>query len=566
MTTFERTPSGFIFAVILAVGLWAAPAAPLRAQGTAPPSVPVVTVYHFKRLIFAGSLKTVTELKPAPDAGPIVVRDVAVLAGKEFETFLAPYVDRAITTQSVNQLAKDVSAYVRKHDRLVVNVLMPNQDISAGQFRMAVIIGHYSELKFKGNRYFSDKLLEAKLGVKPGDEVRLSTLESAVSWANANPFRHVEVLVNTVNKQPGIADLDVAVQEHFPVRFSVSYDDSGNDLIGNNHYTAGVQFGNLWGLDHQASYQYTTTDDTKVYQAHSFDYRIPLPWHHYLVFDAAYAVVQPSFAGGLFNEVGENLITDARYIIPFQAGTWKFESATGVDFKRINNNLLFGGSQVLSSADDIAQLTQNISGGRPDRLGAWGFALNLDFSPGGFNSRNSNAAFGAARYGANSRYAYGTFVGQRRLDLPLGFQSFSKAIVQAASTNLLSSEELTIGGQATVRGYDELLFSGDQGVVLSEELQGPVWQKHLPFLPKKWVPLSARPLLFLDYGRVAYKHVIPSDITLPPLLSAGVGLRANLSTNFSLSFDYGWQILDYLAPGVPQPDHCRSHIRVSLAY
>jgi hypothetical protein len=51
--------------------------------------------------------------------------------------------------------------------------------------------------------------------------------------------------------------------------------------MGQNHYTASLQFGNLWGLDHQGSYQFTTTDQSRLYQAHSGDYRVPLPWHHY---------------------------------------------------------------------------------------------------------------------------------------------------------------------------------------------------------------------------------------------------------------------------------------------
>jgi hemolysin activation/secretion protein len=100
-------------------------------------------------------------------------------------------------------------------------------------------------------------------------------------------------------------------------------------------------------------------------------------------------------------------------------------------------------------------------------------------------------------------------------------------------------------------------------MVLSEELQGPVWQKKLPFLPKHSAPFLARPLLFLDYGRVYYKHLSVADIPLPPLMSAGVGLRANLATNFSLSFDYGWQILK---TDPPQPNHDRGHVKVTLAY
>ena len=128
MATFFRLPP-WLCPVIFVVTL--AGIVPVRAE-TAPPST--VTIHRFKRLVFTDSLKAAADLKLPPDAGPVVVRGVGILEGREFQDFLAPYIGRVITTQSVNQLAKDVDAYVRKHDRLVVNVLMPNQDISRANF------------------------------------------------------------------------------------------------------------------------------------------------------------------------------------------------------------------------------------------------------------------------------------------------------------------------------------------------------------------------------------------------------------------------------------------------
>jgi len=255
------------------------------------------------------------------------------------------------------------------------------------------------------------------------------------------------------------------------------------------------------------------------------------------------------------------------YIAPFVLGAWKFESSTGLDFKRINNDLLYSGQQVLTSAIDVCQMSESLSGVRPDRHGVWVIAGTVNLSPGGVDARNTDAAYLTAHNdtpGWPARYAYGTLVLQRRFDLPYGFQAFTKAIGQVSSADLPGSEELTIGGQATVRGYNELLYTGDQGVVLSEELQGPSFAQHLGFLGKKSTPLLFRPLVFFDYARVYDKHDTLGAVNLPPLASAGVGLRANLATNFTASFDFGWQILE-TEPN-PQPNHCRGHVKVTFAY
>jgi hypothetical protein len=46
-------------------------------------------------------------------------------------------------------------------------------------------------------------------------------------------------------------------------------------------------------------------------------------------------------------------------------------------------------------------------------------------------------------------------------------------------------------------------------------------------------------------------------------MSTGVGIRSTLASNFSLSADFGWQILDTT---VPQPNHDRGDIQVTIAY
>lgn len=162
---------------------------------------------------------------------------------------MAAFIGKPITNELLNTLANAIAQHARENDRLIVKVIPPNQDISTGIFRLAVVVGRYNEFQFKGNRWFSSKLLQEKLGIKAGDEVRLSTLDDAVKWANTNPFRQVQVLINDLPNQPGKADLIVGVAERIPVRFTASYDDSGNQVLGTRHYTGALQFGNLWGRD-----------------------------------------------------------------------------------------------------------------------------------------------------------------------------------------------------------------------------------------------------------------------------------------------------------------------------
>jgi hemolysin activation/secretion protein len=521
--------------------------------------------YPLRRIIISDTPAAAAAARPPEGDGSVVAENSPLFETKEFDRFAAPYIGRPITPELTDALKKALIGYARAHDRLLVDVPAPDEDLGHGELRFAVVIGRYNQLVFKGNRWFSSRLLESKLGVKPGDEVLGSSLEAAIDWANQNPFRQLNVMINTVGQGPGVADLDVAVQEHPPIRISASYDDTGIPILGDNHYTGSVQFGNLWGLDHQATYQFTTTDDSHLYQVHTLDYRIPLPWRSYIVFDADYFVVRPTSLYGIegFNENGKNEVADLKYVAPMKLGQWSLELSVGTDYKQVNTNLEFEGFVAPVATYDIAQITGGLTAVHRDSLGSWTFAASGDFSPGNFNSRNTDEEFNTAGSGQSARYVYGGLVAQRVTALPADFQWISRGQLQLSSTNLQGSEELTVGGMATVRGYDERIYSGDQGWVVNDELRGPLWSWHVPVFRKKSSPLETRPLLFWDYSSVSIKHPYADAPSISPIMSTGVGIRSTLASNFSLSADFGWQILDTT---VPQPNHDRGDIQVTIAY
>ncbi len=525
---------------------------------------PVVSAFTLKRLVIAESESSAASaVVDGADAQSVFVLNLPLLANRDFEQLMRTYIGQPITNDLLNALANSIAQYARSKDRLIVKVQPPSQDISAGVFRLSVVLGRYNDLQFKGNKWFSSKLLQEKLGIKAGDEVRLSVLEDAVSWANANPFRQVKVLVNDLADQPGKADLIVGVEERIPLRLTLSFDDSGSAIIGNRRYTGALQFGNLWGVDHQGSYQYSTTDHQSLFQSHAIDYRIPLRWRHFVQFNAGYLTVKPTFgAGGAFTQTGKNIVSSVRYTVPIRGGDSPIEFSTGIDFKQGNNSLAYGGLTLISNTTDTFQISSSISMVRRDQRGAWLLAANIDLSPGNVNSRNTDAAFGQSRLNARARYATTTFSAQRVVNLDRAWTFFSRAVAKAATANVPGSEQLSIGGSATVRGFDERIYSGDQGFVFSNDLQSPPWRSALPFL-KNRPPLETRFIAFYDAAQVFYLHRDPSDPKFSPLASTGVGIRMSLPANFNLTADYGWQIthLTYA-----NPTHSRGHIKVVLAF
>lgn len=542
----------------------AAPAPATPAQGRA-----------LLKIVIGDSVEVVEKTMPAESGAFVTVAPTLPQQNlAELSSRLAAGEGKIIEERILAAIAQVIENFFRQLDYPGASAIVPSQNIKPGVLRVIVLLGKKSEpitaasswkirnIKMDGARWFSESLLREKLRIEQGGVVRFGDLDRAISWTNNNPFRRVKVKLDPV-PNTGEADLTIAVQEVLPLRLSAAYDNTGNSILGRSRYTAAVSYANLWGLDHQVSYQYMTGDVARYFTGHGMDYRVPLPWRHYVQLSASYIRAKPEFYDGLFVQDGKTVTSDLRYTVPVLAGDNSLDVFAALSFKQSNNNLAFGGTEVLDTTTDVFQFSTGASMVRRDRRGAWAFAASLTASPGGVNSRNSDAAFDATRFGARSSYLYASLTVQRLVNLGQGWDYLGRGVFQAAQRNLLASEQLSVGGSSSVRGFAENVYSGDNGYVFVNELLSPFWKLNLPKISKTRGPLETRFVAFFDAGDTSLHAKTGTDPKHVALTSAGVGVRSSLGQNFSLTADYGWQIstLPYT-----NPDHTRGHVKVSLAY
>ncbi len=124
----------------------------------------------------------------------------------------------------------------------------------------------------------------------------------------------------------------------------------------------------------------------------------------------------------------------------------------------------------------------------------------------------------------------------------------------------MPSEQFSVGGVGTVRGYKENVLTGDHGLLISHELQ-----QRLPSLGlgKRHPKLNLAGIMFWDYGRVIQKKPLRGQNKSDFLASVGVGLRAAVGNRFSASVDIGRQLEEIEIPGEP---HHAVHLKASLSY
>lgn len=464
----------------------------------------------------------------------------------EFAAQVAKFQGREINMDLVRELGAAMLAYAQKHDRPTLSIELPKQDVSTGTLRIGAKTGTYTQLTVRGNRWFTREQIERTLGIRPGEEILVSKLDEAVNWTNSNPFRRVRVALAPDAADASRTEAVVTVEERIPFRTTFSYDNCGTQILGENQFDASATYGNLWNRDHQLTYDFRTSDKPQVYQAHSALYRMPLPWHDTIQVQVAYAQVHAFFNEGHFKTDGMNYVARVNYCKSVKVPWGTVDLNGGLDYKQANSDILFRSvlendlTNVSNRTYDVAQLSAGGSTIIRDRQGAWLLGASVNLSPGGLNSRNNDTTYGALHTGASSRYAYGSLDLQRMFTLPLGMEFVSQAHTQMSSSNLMGSEQLTIGGQGSARGYDERMFAGDEGITFTNELHSPAWNRVQRLSSKKAVLVRTQGIAFLEFAKARYHKTEPGDAKLSGLASTGLGLRMNVANLFNLAADYGW--------------------------
>jgi len=557
-----------------------APIAPKQPAGSAPGQVvnqqqtqPLashgdneVLVGHLQGIILVSDPKAV---KSGSVTSPVSVDagKIALAQSADFNAAVAPYLGQPVSMKSLAELTRTIVAYFRDHDRPVVNVFVPEQSITSGYVQIVVLISRVEKIDATGAKWFSNDLLKSEVELRPGREISGSQLNSNLNWINRNPFLQANILM-APGDAPGTTDLLLRTQDRFPLRVYTGFEDSGNQFTGNDRILTGFNYGNLFGLGQQLSYQFTSGTDVNKFTAQSGTYVIPLPWQHQLTFFGSYANSNANLGPGLTSG-GVNWQVSGRYEIPLPGNDQFTESITaGFDYKRSNNDLIFNVATVSNVFTDVDQFVFGYNASYQDDYGSTSLSGTGFWSPGGLSNNDDDTDYQATAAGARDNYLYGQLTLNRVTRLPYGFSWTVRGLLQESDANLLPSEQLGLGGYDTVRGYDEREANGDDGFLVSTELATPpISLMHLFGIQS--VKDQLQFLGFVDYGGTSI-HQATTATSNPntDLLGVGPGIRYAITPYLSLRFDYGFALIPADTPnsGFDTRHDSRAHFGIVVSY
>ena len=390
----------------------------------------------------------------------------------EVEAAVYPFLGPHRTSDDVEKARAAVEKAYHDKGFQSVGVSIPQQDAQRGFIVLKVAENRVGRLRVKGSRYFDlakikDKAPSLQEGALPNFQAVTKDIVTLNQW----PDRRVTPALRA-GVTPGTVDVDLNVEDTLPLHGSLELNNRQSPSTTPLRAVATVHYDDLWQLGHSLSVSYQVAPlnpkDATVISA-SYLARTDIDWLSVLVYglksNSAVATV-----GGA-NVVGPGQVIGGRAVMTLPTRGELFQTLSlGPDYKAFQQTLSLANSSFSSPVTYVPLVAAYSASFQGDgRL----TQFNATVTSGLRGIGSSPDEFDAKRFKATESFITLRGDVSHTQDLPEGFQLFVKVQGQMADQPLVSSEQLSLGGQDTVRGYLESEVLGDYGVAGTLELRSP---------------------------------------------------------------------------------------------
>ena len=468
---------------------------------------------------------------PALQVARFEVEGNSLLPAALIEARLAAY-QGASSMAQLREAAAAVQALYRAAGYGGVVAFLPEQTVEGGRVRIRVVEGKLVQIDIDGLKRTSAEQVRTSLpALQTGVTPELRRIDAQIQLANENPARQVQVLLQP-GAEPGSIAAKLGVTEGPPQRWHARLDNSGGERTGRWRAALGWQHADFLGGDRVLSTEFQTApEDPAAVKVLSAGLRQPL-YAQLMALDgyAAWSDVDggtsQTAAGDLaFSGRGRVLgLRLSRYLE--RAGNVDQRLQVALEQRHYLNDCSIAGLPPgacgsAGASVRLQPLSLGYTAQAVDRM-RWGLHASLQTNLGLGGRDSGQSAFEAIRPDAKRRYSLLRF--GSNLGLPLDDWGSLELQLngQISPDALVPAEAFGLGGQFSVRGYEERELNGDSGLQASLEWWSPNWGGRFS------EQLRLQGLVFADLGWARNRGSTPCLDTRRrcELASLGLGLRA----------------------------------------
>lgn len=447
------------------------------------------------------------------------------ISSEIFQPIIQKYTGKEVRLAELQDLSTDIKKEYRERGYIAAYVYIPPQSIADGIVEITVIEGHLGYIEVTGNKWYSQKVIKRFLRLVPGQVLFYDNLRQALSFLN----KHRDVKVKAVlkpGKEAKTTDLDINVQDKFPVHVGADVNNLGTKNTGKNRVGFSLTDTNLLGQMDQLTSRFQLGSRS---WAIGSDYNIPVHSSGTLLgisYTRSHVKLGGPFKG--LDIVGNATTYGVYALQPIFSKAWVDATLNlGFDWKSIKNKML----GTYSGRDELRILNTGMNLEFTDKWGKTFFPQSFHAGFSGFLGANRKVDPNASRSGTGGQFTIYRSSLIRYQRLPLDMMFVFRGQSQLSNNPLPPSEQLSLGGALAVRGYPEGEYLADYGAYMTNEIYVPTY-----FFPKDWkLPYSKEPLRkqiqgvgFFDFGGGALRKPLTGEKESRTLGGTGLGLRVRL--------------------------------------
>ena len=468
------------------------------------------------------------------------------------EKFTTGLTNRTLSLNRLLQIATDIATFYAEQGYItsgaIISIPEETEKQGTGIVEVKIIEGELTEINIlpgEDSLKLNSNYIRSRLNLAVSKPLNINRLQEALQLLQLDPLIQSISATLSEGSRPGQNVLEVAVTEASSFDFQIIADNYRSPSIGTFQRGGLLREANLLGLGDGLSVTYFNTDGSNKVDA---SYKIPINARNgTLSFNFNYQandVVEPPFddlnieSESIYYELG--LRQPILQTINNQTQTSDEVALSLTAFWRKSESFLSGMPFPFSLGAEedgetrIFALRVGQEWTRRDASSV--FALRSEFSIGldALNSTTNEQIEGVERI-PDSRFLAWRGQAQWVKLLAPNTLLLLRGGLQIANDALLPSEQFSVGGFNTVRGYRQDQLLTDNGLLASAELRIPIIKGFSESGIVQIVP-------FMDYGQGWNDSDVPNPDP-QNLLAMGMGLLWR-EENFTFRFDYGIPLID----------------------
>ena len=395
-----------------------------------------------------------------------------ILSGDAIDLMFAEEIGSCITPDFIGATLERLNGYYLDAGFVTTRAYITPQDLKTGKLVITVVEGRIEDIRLNENDAGDRRRISMAFSIAPGDLLNINDIDQGLSQLNMPASVQA-----TLNLVPGTKAGETIVQideqqVKRTVRYKMGLDNSGSPGTGSNKSTLGVDADNLMSMNETVSISHIGSADTNALAA-----SLTLPvGKHTLTYSGSYSdyLSNVDAVTEIYGRTDTHELKVTRALFKTKAGKVDGEvSLTKKSTRRTINDLVLTPTRLT-----VARAGMKYSG-----LVAPGVSLSANMylamgtgllSP----TRDINLVKSSPRAQFRKLQTDGSITMQPSPGMTL--QSVFAG--QVARTPLYGSEQISAGGQKSVRGFARNSISGDSGFYVQTDLAMPMPEGLIPGL------------------------------------------------------------------------------------